>query len=94
MDYKKEHFRHDTKDFFNLSGLREHKKLNHTPFIVLNGETIEICKNANELIENYSPNTQVLKQWKGEWSSDFFAFKIKELIDFIKENPKQSYQII
>ena len=91
---KEEQFRQNTDEYFELSGIRECKKLSHHPFLVLNENTIEICDNAKDLIEKYSKWTPVIAQWEGKWESDFFYFLITDLIDFIKKNPKKDYQIV
>ena len=91
---KEEQFRKNTDDYFKLSGIREYKKLNHTPFIVLNNDTIELCFNAKDLIENYLPETKVLGQWEGRWRSDFFSFRISDLIAFTKKHLKENYHIV
>lgn len=89
----KEGFRRDIESYFRSSGIREWKKLNHTPFIVI-GKEIEICDNAKKLVDKFKSSDLVLGQWRGEWSSDFFWFKVGEFKEYIKNNPKESYQII
>ena len=77
----------DLDDYFALSGVLEFKKLKHTPFIVFLEGTdsveIKIVDNKNELL-SYPGNTKVMGQWRGQWSSDFFKFKISDVIDYIR----------
>ena len=94
MKINKRDFRTDLNDYFKLSGIREFRKLSHNPFIVLNNGVIELCRNAGELIDNYPPETEVIAQWKGQWSSDFFYFKVEDLIEYIKKNPKEDYYVV
>jgi len=94
MKFKEGQFRKDIEDYFKLSGIKEYKKLHHTPFIVFNKDVVEICDNAKDLMCYYLNETTVISQWKGEWNSDFFIFKIKDLKEYIKKNPKKDYQII
>jgi len=74
--------RTDLNDYFKLSGIREYKKLSHTPFLVfipLKDEVkVELIDSIIKLLD-YPNDTQVMSQWRGQWSSDFFQFKISEL---------------
>ena len=54
------------------------------------GVRIRIVDSAAALL-NYPDSTEVIAQWGGEWSSDFFKFCVKDLKDYIANNPKQSY---
>ena len=84
-------------DFFKLSGIREWKKLSHTPVIVFhekeNEVEVEIIDRPEGLL-SLPPETKCMMQWRGEWSSDFFQFDIYDLLTYIKENPKEDYQRI
>lgn len=89
---KFEGFRSDVERYFKMSGIRETSKLNHSPFIVLNGNSVEICDSARELLEKYEPETNVMGQWRGQWSSDFFHFTVGEFAQYVKDNPKADYE--
>lgn len=93
MKINKEQFRTDIDEYFKLSGIREYSKLNHTPFIVL-GDKIELVFSAKELVENFKPETEIISQWRGNYNSDFFYFRVSDLIDYISKNPKQDYHKI
>lgn len=53
----------------------------HTPFVVLT-EPISLCKSAQELVDTFPPETEVIAQWQGQWRSDFFYFRVQDIIDF------------
>lgn len=99
-------FRTNTDDYFRLSGIREYKKLSQHPFVVFKTSnkkneddtyTIEcevcIIDSVKELLA-LPEDTQVIAQWGGQYRSDFFAFKVQDLKDFIALNPKENYQIV
>lgn len=56
-------------------------KLNQTPFLafVISGETVDvrIIDSADQLLRlpDYTP---VMGQWRGDWRSDFFQFKVSD----------------
>jgi len=81
--------RTDLTDYFRLSGIREHKKLTHTPFLIFltseDAVEVRIVDNAKKLLE-YPDETPVMAQWRGEWRSDFFQFKVVDLRRFIAES--------
>jgi len=88
--------RRDLDDYFRQSGIRETKKLNHTPFLVFvqeddNTVRIDIVKNVKDLLK-YPPTTRVMAQWTGMTRSDFFRFDVYELICHIRKFPKQDHQ--
>lgn len=92
-------FRLDIDDFFELSGVRESKKLSHHPFIVFNSHRgdkpqAEICEDMKTLIEKYEDDCAVIAQWQGKWRSDFFLFTIAQVKEYILDHPKQTYHII
>jgi len=49
------------------------------------GIEIKIVNNYKDLLF-LSDETPVMVQWRGQWSSDFFHFKIKELKDYLNQN--------
>jgi len=89
--------RTDVKEYFQKSGIREYKKLKHTPLLVfLRGEGIvevNILDCADELLA-YPNDTKVMGQWKGEWRSDFFQFTVRQFRDHIAEYPRELWQIV
>lgn len=88
----KDHFRTNLEDYFKLSGIRELKKLNHTPFIVFSDGEVGLCDNIIDLLK-FNDDVEVLGQWKGNCRSDFFHFKVLDLKDYINKNPKESYHL-
>lgn len=86
-------FRHDLAAFFDKSGVRDIAKLTHNPFIVLL-DKIEICDNAIDLLAKYPPETEVIAQWPGKWSSHFFHFTVQNFADHVAANPKDGVQIV
>jgi hypothetical protein len=71
--------RTDIQEYFQKSGIRESKKLSHTPLLVFQiaGDTAEVkvLDRADKLLE-YPDDTTVMRQWRGEWRSDFFQFTV------------------
>jgi hypothetical protein len=72
-------FRTELKEFFELSGVLSSGKLTHTPFIVLNGDSVEICTSASTLCEKYPLMTPVICQWRGKWNSNYFQFTVADV---------------
>lgn len=89
--------RDDVGDFFRKSGIREYKKLQHTPFVVIassdNGVDVDIVDSAKKLLQ-FPDNTPVLAQWRGEYRSDFFKFTVGQFRKYCEENPPASYMIV
>ena len=89
--------RTDFDDYFRLSGIREHAKLSHTPFLVFvianDGVEVEIVESATKLLQ-FPDDTQVMPQWSGDWRSDFFQFTVRDLRQFIANNPPESYDVV
>lgn len=87
-------FRTDIEDYFQLSGVRECKKLSHHPFVVFTGDFIEIVYSAVELVNNFSDDVEVIAQWGGNYKSDFFKFTVGDFKRHIAKNPKENYHVI
>jgi hypothetical protein len=89
--------RKDVADYFEKSGIRDWKKLTHTPLLVFltRDESIEvrIIDKPVELLA-LPDDTPVMGQWKGEWRSDFFQFTVGQLRMHIAEHPKSAYRVI
>ena len=89
--------RTDFDNFFKLSAFREYKKLSHRPVLIFretpNQVQVEIIEKTGDLLL-LPPETKCMTQWSGEWRSDFIQFTIGELLEYIKKNPKESYQYI
>ena len=89
--------RTDLENYFKLSGIREHTKLAHTPFLVffVASDTVEvrIVDSAKSLLE-YPDDIQVMAQWSGQWRSDFFQFRVGDLREYVKAHPPEKYHVI
>lgn len=89
--------RTDIQEYFQRSGIRDHKKLNHTPLLVfqIGDDTVEvrILDRADKLLE-YPDDTKVMGQWRGEWRSDFFQFTVGQFREHIDRCPRESWQIV
>ncbi len=70
--------RTDLEDFFRLTDALDCQNRCHYPFIVFLSGIIVIEQSPERLVSNYPGGTQVLCQWPGKWSSDFFLFTVKE----------------
>lgn len=88
MKFKEENFRSDNDRLFELSDVLSASKLNHTPFIIFNGDKVELVRNGYDLLE-YPPDTEVMVQWRGEWRSDFFHFTCRQLHIWLLINPEK-----
>jgi hypothetical protein len=71
--------RTDIEEYFAKSGVFSMSKLNQTPFLVfvISDNTVEvsIVDSADQLLL-LPDDTPVMGQWRGEWRSDFFQFKV------------------
>ncbi len=89
--------RTDLEEYFKLSGIREHKKLTHTPFLVfaISADTVEvrIVENAKKLLD-FADETKVMAQWSGQWKSDYFQFKVGDLRRYVAEHPAENHQVV
>lgn len=89
--------RTDVEDYFRLSGIRESRKLKHTPFLIFveNDDNIEIqiIDGADQLLR-FPDETKVMAQWAGQWRSDFFQFTVGQFRSYITENPPQSHHVV
>ena len=89
--------RSDVQECFQRSGIREHKKLSHTPLLVFQEDdnTVEvvILERADKLLE-YPDNIKVMGQWRGEWRSDFFQFTVGQFREHIANYPPELWQIV
>ena len=89
--------RTDVDDYFRHSGIREYKKLPHTPFLVFveKGDLVEveIVDRADRLL-SYPDDTKVMAQWAGQWRSDFFQFTVGQFRAYIAAHPPTSVQFV
>lgn len=80
--------RTDLEDLISVSGTFGYTKLNHTPFLVFvtkeDTVEVEVVEKPKDLLR-YSDNTPVMVQWRGEWRSDFFQFKVGDVRSVIEE---------
>jgi hypothetical protein len=89
--------RADLDAYFRLSGIREYKRLTHTPFLAFvvsgNSVKVKIVENATALLK-YPDATQVMSQWQGQWKSDYFQFKVGDLRRYIARHPAEKHELI
>lgn len=89
--------RTDVEAYFEQSGIRESKKLKHTPLLVFveDGHTVEvkIVDNAAALL-TYPDRTKVMGQWRGQWRSDFFQFTVGQLRTYTTAHPKDLHHVV
>jgi hypothetical protein len=80
--------RTDVDQYFSISGVFDYEQLNHTPFLVFEiaGETlhVQIIENAQKLL-SFPDETQVMGQWKGDFRSDYFQFKVGQYRQYLEE---------
>lgn len=80
MKIKEGVFRTDIDRLFEMTETLSSRKLVHTPFIVLDDkEGVTLCRSAEELVAKFPLDTKILKQWKGEWSSDFLVMDVLDI---------------
>lgn len=80
MKIKEGVFRKDFHRMFEMTDTLTCRKLKHAPFIVLDEvEGITLCDNAEDLVAKFPPETKVLKQWRGEWSSDILVMEVADV---------------
>lgn len=84
--------------FFEKSGIRTKKKFKHHPFIAFvrsrEGDvTVKVVDTAEALI-GLPKRTKVMGQWPGKTRSDYFAFTVGKLQEYIEANPKKAGMVI
>ncbi len=79
--------RKDVDDYFRASGVFESEKLNHTPLLAFlaSDDTLKvrIIDKPLELLD-FSDETPVMGQWRGEWRSDFFQFSVGQYRQYVE----------
>ncbi len=89
--------RTDLAEYFRLSGIRECKKLTHTPFLIFlasqDAVEVRVVDDAKKLL-GYPDDTPVMNQWRGQWKSDFFQFKVADLRKHIAEHPPERHYVV
>lgn len=73
--------RSDLKDFFE-TGIHSG---GDCPFLVFDAKAreVKVCLESSiDDVLKYPDSTRVMKQWPGQWRSDFFQFSVKELRDY------------
>jgi len=91
--------REASSEFFEQSGIRDFKKLSHTPILLFfedhdeHEATVEIFQKPQDILE-YPDEIQAMMQWRGEWSSDFFKFTVGDFRQHILKNPPSQFQRI
>jgi len=83
--------------YFELSGIRNKKKLVQNPFIVFrqydDRTVVEIVEDPTELLK-LPMKTKVMAQWPGKKRSEFVRFTVGQLRKHIEDNPKHACQVI
>ncbi len=73
--------RTDIEEYFTKSGVFSMSKLRQTPFLafMISDDTVEvrIIDSAAQLL-CLPDDTAVMGQWRGEWRSDYFQFKVAD----------------
>jgi hypothetical protein len=80
--------RTDIDQYFRLSNVFDCENLNHTPFLVfdITSDTlhIQIVDNAKKLLA-FPDETPVMGQWRGDYHSDYFQFKVGQYRQYLEE---------
>lgn len=77
------------EDFFSKCPSFQSTDNRHFPFLVFEVESglVEVKTVYDPtLLLSYPGHTQVMVQWPGKWSSDFFSFKVSELVEHMGEH--------
>jgi hypothetical protein len=76
----------DIDQYFKISGVFDYERLYHTPFLVfeVNSDTlhVHIIDNAMKLLA-FPDETPVMGQWKGDFHSDYFQFKVGQYRQYL-----------
>lgn len=83
--------------FFEKSGIRTKKKFKHHPFIAFirkDGKVTVNVIDTPEALVSLPRRTKVMGQWPGKTRSDYFAFSVGKLRDYIENNPKKAGMVI
>jgi len=79
--------RTDIDEYFKISGVFDYEQLNHTPFLVFDliSETlhVRIIDCAQKLLA-FPDGTPVMGQWRGDYHSDFFQFKVGQYRQYLE----------
>jgi hypothetical protein len=89
--------RTDIEEYFEKSGIRDWKKLDHNPLLVfiVSENAVEVCIiDEPTALLTFPDETKVMGQWTGQWHSDFFQFTIGELRQHIANHPKTPHRVI
>jgi hypothetical protein len=78
----------DVNQFFKISGVFDYEQLNHTPFLVFEVTDdilhVQIIDNAKKLL-TFPDETPVMGQWRGDYRSDYFQFKVGQYRQYLEE---------
>jgi len=91
--------RQDLVDFFekdNGDGDSVHSGNPYIVFVVSNKTkevTVKIIDSEKDLL-TYSDDTKVMKQWEGQWRSDFFQFTVGQFRDAILKKNRKAEEYI
>lgn len=82
----------DIEALFEKSNILKDEKLFHNPFIVFKDDgdymNIRIVENYKELF-NFHPDTKVMVQWIGNFSSNYFHFRVRDLTDYLEKRNEE-----
>jgi hypothetical protein len=77
----------DIDQYFKLSNVFDCENLNHAPFLVfdITNDTlhIQIVDNAKKILA-YQDETPVMGQWRGDYHSDYFQFKVGQYRKYLE----------
>jgi hypothetical protein len=76
-------------DFFAKCPSFQGQDNKHYPFLIFEVESgtveVKVVHNPRMLLP-YPSSTQVMVQWPGKWSSDYFCFKVGDLAEYMVEH--------
>ena len=79
--------RTDIDQYFRISGVFDEEQLKHTPFLVFDATNdtlhVQIIGNAVKLLA-YPDETPVMGQWRGDFRSDYFQFKVGQYRQYLE----------
>jgi len=78
-------FRSENDNLFGVSDLLSYKKLKHSPCVVIAGDTMVVEPELRKLLQ-FDDDYDVIFHWLGEWRSDFFHFKIRDLEAYLESH--------
>lgn len=84
--------RTDLDALFRESGCLD-GKLKHHPFLAFVARdgivAVEVVPSAEALVARYAPDTPVMVQWAGTWSSDFFRMTVADVASGLDQRRRE-----